>query len=54
MEVGKILASPDLKGRFINEGLEPMGGTQDEFTNFIRVEIDKYAKVVKAAGLKPQ
>jgi tripartite-type tricarboxylate transporter receptor subunit TctC len=53
-EVGKILASPDLKGRFINDGLEPMGGTQGEFERFIRTEIEKYAKVVKAVGLKPQ
>jgi len=54
VEVGKILASPDLKGRFINEGLEPMGGTQEEFARFIRAEIDKYAKVVKATGLLQQ
>jgi tripartite-type tricarboxylate transporter receptor subunit TctC len=31
-----------------------MGGTQEEFGKFIRVEIEKYAKVVKAVGLKPQ
>jgi tripartite-type tricarboxylate transporter receptor subunit TctC len=54
VEVGKILAGPDLRDRFINEGLEPMGGTQEEFTKFIRAEIDKYARVVKAAGMKPQ
>jgi tripartite-type tricarboxylate transporter receptor subunit TctC len=54
VEVGKILASPDLKGRFLNEGLEPMGGTQEEFTTFIRVEIEKYARVVAATGMKPQ
>ena len=53
-EVGRILASPDLKGRFLNEGLEPMGGTQDEFATFIRVEIEKYAKLVKASGMQPQ
>jgi tripartite-type tricarboxylate transporter receptor subunit TctC len=53
-EVGKILASPDLRGRFINEGLEPMGGTQEEFGKFIRVEIEKYARVVSATGMKPQ
>ena len=53
-EVGKILAGPDLKGRFLNEGLEAMGGTQEEFARFIRVEIDKYAKLVKAAGMPPQ
>jgi len=54
VEVGKILASPDLRGRFINEGLEPMGGTQEEFGKFIRVEIEKYARVVSATGMKPQ
>ena len=53
-EVGKILASPDLKGRFLNDGLEAMGGTQEEFARFIRVEIEKYARVVKATGMKPQ
>jgi tripartite-type tricarboxylate transporter receptor subunit TctC len=54
VEVGKILASPDLKGRFLNEGLDAMGGTQEEFARFIRVEIEKYAKVVVATGMKPQ
>jgi tripartite-type tricarboxylate transporter receptor subunit TctC len=53
-EVDKILASPDLKSRFLNDGLEAMGGSQEEFARFIRVEIDKYAKVVKASGMKPQ
>ena len=54
VEVGKILASDDIKGRFMNEGLEPMGGSQEWFAKFIRVEIDKYARLVKAAGMKPQ
>ena len=31
-----------------------MGGTQGEFVRFIRAEIDKYAKDVKATGMKPQ
>jgi len=53
-EVDKILASPDLKSRFLNDGLEAMGGSQEEFARFIRVEIDKYAKVVKSSGMKPQ
>jgi tripartite-type tricarboxylate transporter receptor subunit TctC len=54
IEVGKILASPDLKGRFLNDGLEAMGGTREAFGKFIRIEIEKYAKVVKATGMKPQ
>ena len=53
-EVDKILASPNLKSRFLNDGLEAMGGSQEEFARFILVEIDKYAKVVKASGMQPQ
>ena len=54
VEVGKILASADIKTRFANEGLDPMGGSQEQFAKFIRVEIDKYARLVKASGMKPQ
>ena len=53
-EVDKILKSPELQTRFINDGLEPIGGTQEEFDKFIRAEIEKYAKVIRAAGIKPQ
>ena len=52
VEVGKILASSEVNSRFINEGVEPIGGTPEFFTAFIRDEIAKYAKVVKAANLK--
>jgi tripartite-type tricarboxylate transporter receptor subunit TctC len=53
-EVGKILASADIKERFLNDGLEPMGGSPEEFGKFIRAEIDKYARVIKAAGVTLQ
>ena len=51
-EVGKILASTEVSEKFTNEGVEPMGGSTDFFAGFIRDEIAKYAKVVKAANLK--
>jgi tripartite-type tricarboxylate transporter receptor subunit TctC len=54
VEVAKILASADIKERFMVEGLEPMGGTPEDFAKFIRSEIDKYAKVIKAAGVRQQ
>jgi tripartite-type tricarboxylate transporter receptor subunit TctC len=54
LEVGKILASHEVRERFINEGIEPIGGSTELFATFIRDEIDKYAKVVKAAGLKAE
>ena len=52
-EVTKIIASPEITKRFINEGLEPIGNSQAEFAQFIRDEIAKYAKVIKAADIKP-
>jgi tripartite-type tricarboxylate transporter receptor subunit TctC len=54
VEVGKILASADIKERFLNDGLEPMGGSPEEFGKFIRAEIDKYARVIKAANVAQQ
>ncbi len=54
VEVGKILASADIKARFMMEGLEPMGGTPEDFARFIASEIDKYARVIKAAGVQQQ
>ncbi len=53
-DLGRIVAAPDVRERFIGEGVEPIGGSTDLFTNFIRDEIDKYAKVVKAAALKAE
>jgi len=53
-EVGRLLASPDIRERFVNDGQEPMGGTPDEFGRFIGSEIAKYARVIKTVGLKPQ
>ena len=54
VEIAKILASADIKERFMVEGLEPMGGTPEDFAKFIGSEIDKYAKVIKAAGVQQQ
>lgn len=53
-ESAKVIASADIRERFIQAGLEPIGNTPEEFGRFIRDETAKYAKVVKAAGIKPQ
>jgi len=53
-EFGRILVSTEVHDRFMNEGIEPIGGTPEQFGAFIRDEIDKYAKVVKATNLRAQ
>jgi tripartite-type tricarboxylate transporter receptor subunit TctC len=54
VEIGRILATPEVRDRYIGEGVEPIGGSTELFAGFIREEIDKYAKVVKAAALKAE
>jgi tripartite-type tricarboxylate transporter receptor subunit TctC len=54
VETDKVLKSADIRQRFMVEGLEPIGGTPESFTTFVKSEIDKYAKVVKAAAIKQQ
>ncbi|HEX6006416.1 MAG TPA: tripartite tricarboxylate transporter substrate binding protein [Burkholderiales bacterium] len=52
-EVTKIIASPEISKRFVNDGLEPIGNSPAEFAQFIRDEIAKYEKVIKAAKITP-
>ena len=52
-EVDRIIKSADIQSRFINDGLEPVGGTAASFDRFIREEIAKYARVIQAARITP-
>jgi len=51
-EVTKILNSPDMRERLTAQGAEPAPMTPDQFAAFIRSEIPKYARIVKASGAK--
>ncbi len=53
-ELHKALASPDLKERLANAGVEPLTDTPEHFAEFIKAEMARYAKVVKDAGIKTQ
>ena len=44
--------TPDLRARFLDQGAEPVGNTQEQYTVFIEREIAKWAKVIKAVGIK--
>ena len=52
-EIVKALKLPDVKERLGNLGFELVGGTPDAFGAYIRSEIRKWEKVVKASGAKP-
>jgi tripartite-type tricarboxylate transporter receptor subunit TctC len=45
------LANPAVKDRFATTDLEPKSSTPEEFGAYIRAEIAKWAKVIKASGI---
>jgi tripartite-type tricarboxylate transporter receptor subunit TctC len=49
--IAKALDTPDLKVAFAAQGFYPMRGTPDDFAAFYRSEVEKWRKVVEAAGL---
>jgi tripartite-type tricarboxylate transporter receptor subunit TctC len=51
-ELHRALAAPDLKERYAAAGVEPMMNTPEQFAEFIRAETTRFAKVIKAAGIK--
>jgi tripartite-type tricarboxylate transporter receptor subunit TctC len=51
-EIVKILGVPEVKERFAREGAEPVGNTPEQFGAFIKSEMVKYAKLIKAAGIR--
>ena len=50
----KALVDPGVRERLGNLGNDTMDMSPEEFTRFVRSEIDEYARVIKAAGIKPQ
>ena len=51
-EFVKVMQQPDLKQRLASLGADPLTSTPEEFSTYLRSEIDKWAKVVKASGMK--
>ena len=53
-ETVSILKLPDVRERLLADGAEPVGNTPEEFGAFIKAEIDKWGRVIKAAGLRAE
>ena len=49
-----VMNAPDNRARFTALTLDVSTTTPDEFQAFLRAELDKWGKVVKAAGIKPE
>jgi tripartite-type tricarboxylate transporter receptor subunit TctC len=52
-EINAVIADPGVKARLAGMGVEPMSMTRDDFGKFIAAETEKWAAVIKFAGIKP-
>jgi len=53
-EAQKAINESDIKTRFSDIGIEPVGGTPEQAAQFLAAEIAKWAKVITTAGVKAE
>ena len=51
-EAGAAMRRAEIKDRFVQLGIEPVGSTSAELTAFLKNEVAKWAKVIKDANVK--
>jgi len=50
----RAIQSPDIRDRMSAEGAEFVGDTPEQFTAFLKTELVKWGRAVKASGAKPE
>ena len=51
-ELNQILQRAEVKKRFAADGIEALGGTPEQFGAYVKTEIERWARVVREAGVK--
>jgi tripartite-type tricarboxylate transporter receptor subunit TctC len=50
--VVRTLQDASVRERFVSDGAEPVGSTPEQFAAVIRADLNKWGKIIKAAGIK--
>ena len=53
-EINKVLAKPDIRERFASQALEPASTTPEQFGDFIKMEVGRWGKLIREAGITMQ
>ena len=53
-EVVKLTATPDYRQQLEKQGFEPVTSSPDQFSSFVQAELDKWGRIIKAAGIKSE
>ena len=51
-EMQQVLDTPEIHAKLIEYGIDPVGGTPEQFDTFIRSEAKRWAEVVKKADIR--
>ena len=52
--INQALAVPEFRSKITNQDNEPVGGTPEAFAAYVKVEAEKWGKVVRAAKIQPE
>jgi len=53
-EVAKAVTQPDAIAQLDSQGMQPRATQPDEWRAYIKAELDRYTKIIKEAGIKPE
>jgi tripartite-type tricarboxylate transporter receptor subunit TctC len=52
--INAATARPELRRQLLNQGAEPLSGTPEDLGAYLRRELDKYGRIIRAAGVKAE
>ncbi|WP_100383675.1 tripartite tricarboxylate transporter substrate-binding protein [Bradyrhizobium canariense] len=53
-QIARSVAVADVRERLVALGFEPVGSTPEEFAKQIEIELEKWARVIRAANIRAQ
>jgi tripartite-type tricarboxylate transporter receptor subunit TctC len=53
-EIAEVVKQPDMRQKFAAQGAEVVGGSSEEFNQFLRADYEKWAKLFRELGIKPE
>jgi tripartite-type tricarboxylate transporter receptor subunit TctC len=53
-EVRKAVAVPEVVAKLASEGMQPLATEPDPWLAYLKEELDRYGKIIKDAGIKPE
>ena len=53
-ELRKIIDNPELKSKLANVGFEAFSSSPKEQEDFVKLQLSKWSKMVKEAGIQPE